>query len=721
MPLVDPFDQPADAMGSPLGLRAAGNQASEYGVLDDPFDEPEPDYSQLGEFDADGAPELAKWRLALGYLTSPNDEARADIIRTVLPDATVIRDSSGAPIISYKGKMGYVNKPGASLRDVLGVGEGIAKYLPAGRTASLARPLLGKVALMGAASGATSVAEDIAAIPQGSQQGIDPVRAGVTGVAGAAGQAMAPVLARWLQSAGTSVKRAWDALRPHVRGESITEQGRAAARQLGLKVDQITPQLLRELSRAADDAANAGVGVHSVPGVADRLALSRRFGVPLTKGELTDDYAQQSLEENLRRMDVTTKAGNIMRSQGETADAALRGANNETGFGLVKREIAGNTPLAGDTADAGQALLSATRRAADKAQGAYREAYATAREAGSALNSTSYRSFLDGVEAKLKNSIDYDPALFPKTATLLDNLRARQEWMVAVAERGQTPGNIPLSKLENLRKLMNAQWRSADATDRMGLDVLRREFDEMVNGAIDSGKVTGDKVAVEAWKRGRDLYARFRDLYSPGRAEGLAERRAGRTVQDWLKSESATGEQVIKSAAFNSALAKRIVQIHGEDSPAHKALKQGMLEYVFRPALKDNGVSPRMFKSRYEQFFIKQYRENMQAVFSPQDMATLNEFYRLVLAKVPKEGVVNYSNTGNVLMKGLQQLGQKLGVAMVASGNLETAAAMQGINAAAQAGSASQARQAVRGLLPVNRSLPYVAAGAVGGSEPARR
>lgn len=694
MPLVDPFDVPADSSGA---------------TLVDPFDAKPVDYSKLGEFDATEATESQKWRIALGYLTTTDSKARADILRKVLPGATVLDDpNNGRPIVTYKGETGYIDKPGVTLGGVLDSIAAVGKYIPAGRYAAGGANILTQVGRAFVGGAATSVAEDVAAIPQGSEQGVDPVKAGVAGVATAAGQAASVPIGKGVSWLGNKGVELWKAMRGNQQvvtaTGALTAAGRKLAEKAGLDPDAITPQLAEQLEAAAKRAT--GAGVEDLPGATKREALSRRFDVPLTRGELTGDYAEQSLEESLRRMDVTTKAGRIMRDQEERSADALRGASGDSGYGLLKREMARKGEGVTDVSDAGQRVITDTTKVAAKDRAAYGEAYKTARESGAALDIEHYGNFVNNAEAVLKDSIDYDPNLYPQTAKVLDNLRARAAWVSAEGKPGQA---IPLRKLENLRKIINTEWQSANATDRMGLDVLRNQFDEMVNGALDSGRVTGDKAGIQAWKAGRELYGRFQELYAPSKAAGTAEQKAGRTVQNWIKSDNVTGDEVIRDVVSNKALTERILTINGKGSPAHIALKQGVLEYVFRPALKGDGISPRLVVAQFERFFKGANAEQMRTIYSPKEIAAIREFAELSKAKIPLQGVVNFSNTGNVLVKTLQQLGSRLGL-IAATGHMETAAALGAFNAAAGMRSTSQARSAIQGLVPVTRGAAAVPA-----------
>jgi hypothetical protein len=680
------------------------------------FTEPPIDFSKIGEFDAKHASEGQQWKLALGYLTTPSTKARADIIRKVLPGASIQLDpNNGREVVSYKGEVGYIDKPGVTFQGIVNTAGQILKYLPVGKAAGAGGSLLTRSLIAGGAAALTSAAEDAAAIPQGSEQGISPEKALTTGAIAGVAQPVGELVIQpgigWLTQRGV---HAWRAIRGTPQAATpdgtLTGLGRRLAEEAGLDPDQITPQLADELERAARQATAAALPDEQIPGATTRQALSQRFRTPMTRGELTQDYRQQSLEENLRRMDVTTRAGQIMRdAEGQSAQA-LRGATGESGFGLLRREVGGTT--ATDVADAGQQVISATQAQAAAARGAYQGAYRTAREAGASLDARAYKGFLQDTETVLKDAVDYDPNLYPQTAKMLENLRGR---LVFMEETGRSaPRQIPLAKLENIRKIINAQWKSADATDRMGLDILRNQFDEMVNGALDAGRVRGPAESVDAWRAGRALYQRFQELYSANPRAGQAEQTAGRTVADWLRSGNATGEDAIRKAVQSPALTRRILGINGADSPAHAALKQGALEYVFRPALKNEGISPRLVVSQYDRWFRGSGREQMEAIFSARERAAIGEFAQLARAKVPMEGVVNYSNTGNVLVKSAQQLLQRLGVLSAATGHVEVAGALGAANALQRAAATNQARGAVRGLVPADRVTPAIVSGASG-------
>lgn len=704
--LVNRFSKPVEASAAPA---VAGKPAS---GLVNRFAEPPIDFDNIGERTfLEDTTEGQKWRIALGFLTTPDEKARADIVRKVLPGSTIETAPNGRIVVSYKGKPGYINAPGASLDGVLDSIAQIGKYIPAGKIASLGANLASRIGLAAGAGGAISVAEDLAAIPQGSEQGVSVEKAAVTAAASGVGQGVgekviAPA-AGWLAAKGRDFYRSLTGAAGVLNPDgTLTQAGRKLAESIGLDPDQVTPQLAQQLRASADDAVAAGREAGPDTGeAATRLALSRRFNTPLTKGEINQDYAQQSLEENLKRMDVTTKAGQLMRDAEKQSAERLRGVDGESGFGLLNRELTG--ARAADVADAGQTVLAQTKAAGGSAKDAYNAQYAAAKRLGASLDANALRAFPGQAEAAIRSAVAYEPKLYPRTSDTL-------KFINDAAAKVNDADGITLAQLENVSKLINSQWRSADATDRGGLNVLREQFGQMVDSALAAGKIKGNQNSVAAWKAGRDLYARFQNLFGVNKDAGSAEKAAGAQIKNWLKSDEVTGEEVIRKAVQSKSLTDRILQIHGADSPAHVALKQGALEYVFRPALKNEGISPRLIVSQYEKFFTGQGKEQMAAIFSPADRKAIREFVGLSRAKIPQSGVVNTSNTGNVMAKAVQQLLQKLGVLSAASGNFEAAAALTAANAASKAVSTSQAKTAIGGLKPsLQSSLPAAGSGGV--------
>jgi hypothetical protein len=139
------------------------------------------------------------FKAALGQFMSTSDPQRVDILKKQFPQLGFDVDAKGNVVIDHpeQGKF-MLNTPGASGRDAMDVAEGIVQYYPAARGAlGLKAPAAVKIATGGAGAGATSVGLDLAAGAFGSEQGVDPWKAG----AAAAGEMLLPSTGALLRKA----------------------------------------------------------------------------------------------------------------------------------------------------------------------------------------------------------------------------------------------------------------------------------------------------------------------------------------------------------------------------------------------------------------------------------------------------------------------------------------------------------------------------------------
>lgn len=134
--------------------------------------------------------------IAAGFFTTNDEAARADILRKNVPGIDFANDEFGnAVVLLPDGRSAFLNAPGFSLQDFADLGSNIVKFLPAAKFASAGKTLLSRFFLGGSAAGVTSIAEDVAAIPQGSEQGVNLPRAAITAGIGAGAELLGPVLA----------------------------------------------------------------------------------------------------------------------------------------------------------------------------------------------------------------------------------------------------------------------------------------------------------------------------------------------------------------------------------------------------------------------------------------------------------------------------------------------------------------------------------------------
>lgn len=122
---------------------------------------------------------------------TPDPQAQLDILKKNIPGLESRLDQHGNIMLKAPGMddWAYLNKPGFSGRDVDEFGTQTLATLPFLGLFGRGATLPARAAFGAAASGGASVTQDVAAMAQGSEQGVDPVR---TGVSTAFGAGLAP-------------------------------------------------------------------------------------------------------------------------------------------------------------------------------------------------------------------------------------------------------------------------------------------------------------------------------------------------------------------------------------------------------------------------------------------------------------------------------------------------------------------------------------------------
>lgn len=224
------------------------------------------------------------------------DEQLAEVIKQNLGPRFIAaeKDANGYPVVRYRGEDGserkaYVNKPGLDMQDV---GRGIKGALPflaggaaAGAVTKGAPLLLGQVPAQMAAGAATSVAADLGLQGMGSEQGVDPVKAGITGALAGVGQAAAPMVgAAWRKL--VTEPGLFDSATGRLTARGIEAARRAGLDPADMDANAVT-QFAQEFARSGNRASAAGT-------------QAREFGVDKTLGE-SSGRADQLLREQRAR------------------------------------------------------------------------------------------------------------------------------------------------------------------------------------------------------------------------------------------------------------------------------------------------------------------------------------------------------------------------------------------------------------------------------------
>jgi hypothetical protein len=123
----------------------------------------------------------------MGSAITPDPQAQLDILKNNIPGLESKTDAHGNIMLKTPGMddFAYLNKPGLSGRDVDEFGTQTLAGLPFARLFGAGGNIPARIATGALAGGGMSVSQDVAAMAQGSEQGIDPVRAGISSGVGA--------------------------------------------------------------------------------------------------------------------------------------------------------------------------------------------------------------------------------------------------------------------------------------------------------------------------------------------------------------------------------------------------------------------------------------------------------------------------------------------------------------------------------------------------------
>ena len=206
-PIVEPIEDrasrfiiPADVGGDNGGIQAAQQAAPETGI-GDIFTGSEriaatPELGTLPEFGT--TEEGDTFKIALGMLSTFDPKAQQDIIQQQIPGAVFEQTADGSTIIEVPTAEGGIrrsvlNRPGFSPQDLTTATAQVLSFLPAAKMASLGKSLLSKIAMGGAAAGATEQALQEGGVALGREER-DPVGTAIATLTGGAAEAFVPVV-----------------------------------------------------------------------------------------------------------------------------------------------------------------------------------------------------------------------------------------------------------------------------------------------------------------------------------------------------------------------------------------------------------------------------------------------------------------------------------------------------------------------------------------------
>lgn len=591
-----------------------------------------------------------------------DDAGMGDIIQKSLGERFIRRekDANGYEVMVTRGQdgqeqRGYVNKPGLDLQDVSRAVYGSLPYIGTGGAAGAALKTSGvgvnALAQAGAAA-VTSVGGDIGSGIQGSEQGVDPVKAGTMAAFGAAG----PV-------AGVAAGALWrkfvtiPGLIDKSTGQ-LTARGIDAAKNAGIDPADITPDFAKYFAKTFAETGNAKE--------AAVRADATQFGIRVTQGQATKRKDLLHTEEAVR----WGKYGDKARSEQEVFDILQRDE--------LRHAAMGGNPSA--TNPSIGALVAPHRKnsyglsgSAPKPLGEdIQSALQSARQAAGKLEDDAWKG-ATSLEIKPDAAKELPDILNAKLGGRIINERANPAAfeMAKEVERiiaGEAPekaagwiANSPTKNVDQMRRNLLELYKSAsNDADKSASKAIYDGFNDWITIAAEKRLLSGNPEEALKLVNARGFTKEVRSIFEPGAADGAktaAARRIG-AILDPAKIDS--GEAVIREL-FGSKGSRTVTQ-NGvmtlkniktafdkflPKNEASQAWNDVRLAYWSRLVTGKNGetMNPLQLSTTLKEAMTQQ-RSVMSTLFSPQEFTEIRRFSRAVDAIAYKPPNASSSSYG---------------------------------------------------------------------------
>ena len=448
------------------------------------------DLPEIGSYKGKGLTSTQKRNIALGLNLTPNMKAQADIIKSQVPGSRIVSDKFENPIVLFPdGKSFYLNKPGASFQDFVQTTSQILQYIP-GASSALKRAgaSYAKRALYsGAAGGFTSVAQDLATIPLGSKEGVDPIKLGLSVVVPAGFEG-------FINPIGKNILRRIIGNPRFSSNGKLNERGKKAAKAAGLDVDNLDPNFLKEFAKELELGQDLEFATKS--------AQSGQFGIPLARSQATKDpegFARLvEAKKGSFGADVQKIANNFFNNQNIKIE---QGAEN-----LAKRFSQGQFETIDDAGEQIiKGIFNRAKKQDDKVNTLYntidKDAIFNAQESNIAVLPKNIESAI-----REKGTDIIDSQLTPNTIRAIQDVKNFVKVIRGTKKR--KPIVKDLNDFENLRKRLNnykinAFGNPALKSDYKNLVSVVDEFDDFYDDALDNLLFSGDSDALNIIKSAR--------------------------------------------------------------------------------------------------------------------------------------------------------------------------------------------------------------------------
>ncbi len=578
-------------------------------------------------------------------------EGKLDIYKQAHPEAKSRVDAYGNPVVTGPdGKEGYINKPGASWRDIPDLATEAAFLAPAMRAGAVVGKTLGplgRFAGTGGGAGTGSIVQDVASRDAGSKQPIDLPGALTYAAVGAGGEMLSPALSPLARA--ITRKEVVD-----LKTGRLTPHGLQALKDAGIDPATVTDEFARRFAAMADKATD--------PAQAARLAEAQTLPVPVpqTRGIVTGNPSDQMFEDLAGKGAYGEVAGSTIRDARDATNQALH-QNLPAIQGTVAK---GPTQLA-QTGEAGpmvQKRLEAMRAAEKQGVDA---AYETLRSTDAQIA----RPLMDDLRTTARATIEAEHDLLglPATSRFLKQLDDMAE---AVPVNAGPDYEMPTQSVRKLidmdKRITNAQ--KAGGEEAMALGKIKSTIRAKLDDALSQGLLLGDEKTIDLFKNALQSHKDYARRFKGDNVVGaLVKPKRGAEPGTLAVSPEVASNVIFGSSRLfgGPEVSRNIVRLKGllgAGSKEWNAIREEAWLRFARagegPIRPDGGhaFSGAKFAKALDDT-LRDHPAAMKALFSPEELGLMQQFKRVAArTTIPVEGGKNFSNTTPALANAAQNL-----------------------------------------------------------------
>lgn len=416
------------------------------------------------------------------------------------------------------------------------------------------------------------------------------------------------------------------------------------------------------------------VGQQVTGSVAEGQDLSKKFGVPLTRGEHTQIPEHLLNEEMAARGWEGIPQMEAVKKFQENQTANFREAVNEK----VQNALANITNKAGSEAEQGfvskgthaREAVKEITEAAKTEKKAVGQAYKEAGKEEAVFDIGAVRKFPEHAEDVLQRIEDVTESTAPETFSHIKSFTKLFNKKFP-EEVGEITG-ADLKAMEGWRKGVSEArgYHDLRPSDKRGLGKLTKVYDDYVDDLVESALQSGDPKALDALKEARGIAARYYKKYGAGKKGDIGQNYIDNLVTRAENKVPVTDEQIVneifgaseigfgpQAGAISKTLKSRL------STPAFNQLKLDALERILTPlkAERPSGVTYLKNLARLK----KQNPTFMKTFFSGKDLTELNDIGKLAhriyhrpINRMNPSGTGEFMGRINKLISSIPAVGQ---------------------------------------------------------------